>query len=78
MSDLPTPVVNRRDLLMTGVAALVAQTAVAQEGTGPYDGPTVKFNRALSTEIPAWAFQCELTSPPVPRPTFIGTFDQID
>jgi len=83
MSSEVTHLVNRRDALKTGVAALVAQAALAQdtagqERAGPYDLPTVKFNAGLSTTVPPWAFRCRLPQPLVPRPTFIGRFEEVD
>ena len=69
---------NRRDVLKAGAGSIaVAGMAAAQEGTGPFDQPTAKFDVKKTTEIPAWAFRTRLPIPPVPRPTAVDSFENL-
>ena len=71
----------RRDLIK-GAGAILATATIASQGKsqeppGPFSLPSAKFSAKLQSELPAWAFQQQVPYPPVPRPTFIGTFEEV-
>ena len=72
--------VNRRDLLKFATAGVVAGTATSAPGDddviGPFGRPTVQFQGGNQHEYPAAAFTQDLPIPLVPRPTFIGTWQE--
>jgi len=72
--------VSRRSLLKSAVAAAaVSGTLQAQDGAPTtFSDPTVRFSAERSVELPSWAFQHRpLPVPLVPRPTFIGTYEEL-
>ena len=72
--------ISRRDLLKAGVAAAAATEVLrAQDGTPTtFSDPTVRFSAERSVELPPWAFQHRaLPVPLVPRPTFVGSYEQL-
>ena len=69
---------NRRDVLKAGVGSLgLTGAAAAEDGTGPFDQPTAKFDVKKTTLVPNWAFRKLLPIPPVPRPTAVGTYEEL-
>jgi FtsP/CotA-like multicopper oxidase with cupredoxin domain len=68
---------NRREILQGAAATAVAGVAMGQEGLGPYDRPTARFDKERQDQLPAWAFTQPLEIPLVPRPTAVGDFDEL-
>ena len=68
---------KRRELMKVAGLGMLAGTVRAQEPTGPYSLPTASFNKANQHVIPHWAFRVELPRPLVPRPTAIGTYEEL-
>jgi FtsP/CotA-like multicopper oxidase with cupredoxin domain len=75
--------VQRRDFLKGVAVTVTAATSEwearsdAAEG-GPFALPTAKFNPGAQHELPPWAFQTVLPPSPVPLPTKIGRFEEVD
>ncbi len=71
---------QRRDFLKCAATATaagsIANPAQAQLG-GPFALPTQRFQPDKQHELPAWAFSQEMTVPPVPLPTAVGTFEEL-
>lgn len=68
----------RRDLLRGTAAAIVAGTVSAQEEAGgPFGPPTAKFRAGGQHELPPSAFGRHVPIPLVPRPTAIGSYEQL-
>lgn len=67
----------RRDLLKGAAIGLMAGNAAAQDPAGPFSLPTARFDKANQHRYPAWAFQKEIARPLVPRPTAIGTWEEL-
>ncbi len=69
---------NRRDVLKSGAGSIAAAaSAAAAAPPGPYDLPTATFDAKRTMEIPPWAFRTPLPVPPTPRPTAVGTYEQL-
>ena len=78
----PEGQIHRRDVLKTAIGTLVASTAVAgaavaQQAPGPFDLPSTTFDPKRLDIIHPWAFKTKLPIPLVPRPTFVGTYDEL-
>ena len=58
------------------VAAVIeAKLGKAQEGVAPVEAA---FDKKQQYELPGWAFTQTLEVPLTPRPTAVGSFEQID
>ena len=74
---------QRRDFLK-GVAVTVAASTSSYEAPleaaegGPFAFPTAKFDPSDQHLLPAWAFQTALQPVPVPLPTKVGRFEELD
>ncbi|NBV44572.1 MAG: copper oxidase [Planctomycetia bacterium] len=71
---------NRRDVLKAGAASVAgggAGAGLAAQPPGPFELPTAAFDVKKTTELPPWAFRTPLPIPPVPRPTAVGTYEQL-
>lgn len=68
---------HRRDVLKGAALGLVATQASAQTPSGPFSLPTATFKPGNQHEYPASAFRDKLHYPPVPRPTAIGTWQEL-
>ncbi|WP_165072702.1 multicopper oxidase family protein [Paludisphaera rhizosphaerae] len=72
---------NRRDLIRAAAAAAAgasASNAGAQDPPGPFDDPTVRFDKAKADEPPNWAFRTPLQIPPTPRPTAVAAREDLE
>ncbi len=70
--------VNRRDVLKSVTTVAVGGTVSAQEPLGPFDRPTARFDKALQSRLPSWAFTQCLKFPLVPRPTAVDSHDSLN
>ena len=68
---------QRRDVIKGAALGMLAGAAAAQTPTGPFSLPTATFNKAGQHEFPRDAFRIELQIPLVPRPTAIGTWEEL-
>ncbi len=70
---------QRRDAIKGAALGMLAGNAAAQVPTGPFSLPTVTFQKANQHEFPRDAFRIDLVKhyPLVPRPTAIGTWEQL-
>ena len=68
---------NRREMLTGTAAGLLAAAAPADDGTGPFALPSVRFKPAAQHELPPNAFELPLPIPLAARPTAIGTYKEL-
>lgn len=72
---------KRREFIKTAAAAAAVGTGMSganAQTAGPFALPTSRFQAGAQHELPGWAFRTELPRPPVPLPTAIGTFEELN
>lgn len=69
--------INRRDFVRGTAIALAPDLVIADEGTGPYASPTIRFDKANQHKLPNSAFTVQLTIPPTIRPRAVKAYEEI-